>query len=372
MEEQSIFSLEEIDSPDFEELKNRSIEESKDESTSVVPPPDIVAFTEQRSCADIYRMYEKKQIDINPDFQRGEVWTNRSQTLFIDSLIKQLPIPSMCISLDIKTQKRLVIDGLQRITSIIKFLDENNDWRLSKTEDVDDRLSGKKVSTIKQENGALYEILENVTIPITVLRCNYDDENHMKYLFQIFHRLNSGGNKLYNQEIRNCIYQGNFNTLLKKLARSEEWLLFASTTKERVDKARFNNEERILRFYAFYDGYNNYNGKLAVFLNNYMGLHKQLSEGSLIEYERLLLSTVSVANKIEQPITSKNVAEAVLVGIAKNLEKVKNKPGKEIKDLFDSLMTTADFSDESLKEGLGATDKVKNRIAKAIEVFGHD
>ena len=106
MEEQNVFSLEEIDSPDFEDLKKRSIEESQDESTSVVPPPDIVAFTEQRSCADIYRMYDKKQIDINPDFQRGEVWTNRSQTLFIDSLIKQLPIPSMCISLDIKTQKR--------------------------------------------------------------------------------------------------------------------------------------------------------------------------------------------------------------------------------------------------------------------------
>lgn len=372
MEEQNVFSLEEIDSPDFEDLKKRSIEESQDESTSVVPPPDIVAFTEQRSCADIYRMYDKKQIDINPDFQRGEVWTNRSQTLFIDSLIKQLPIPSMCISLDIKTQKRLVIDGLQRITSIIKFLDEDNDWRLSKTEDVDERLSGKKVSTIKQENGALFEILENVTIPITVLRCNYDDENHMKYLFQIFHRLNSGGNKLYNQEIRNCIYQGNFNSLLKKMARSNEWLQFASTTIERVDKARFNNEERILRFYAFNDDYNNYNGKLAVFLNNYMGLHKQLSEESLVEYEQLLLSTLLVANRIEQPITSKNVAEAVLVGISKNIEKVKNKSDKEINDLFDSLLTTEDFSEESLKEGLGATDKVKNRIAKAIEVFGHD
>jgi uncharacterized protein with ParB-like and HNH nuclease domain len=37
------------------------------------------------------------------------------QTRFIDSLMKQLPIPSMCISLDYKTDKRYIIDGLQRI-----------------------------------------------------------------------------------------------------------------------------------------------------------------------------------------------------------------------------------------------------------------
>ncbi len=370
MESQYLFSMGEIEAPDFDELKNRTIEEDSDATVSVIPPPDIVAFTEQRSCADIYRMYDKKQIDINPDFQRGEVWSNKAQTLFIDSLIKQLPIPSMCISLDIKTQKRLVIDGLQRITSIIKFLDVDNDWRLSKTEDVDERLSGKKVSTIKQENGTLFEILENVTIPITVLRCNYDDESHMKYLFQIFHRLNSGGNKLYNQEIRNCIYQGNFNTLLKELARSDEWLQFANTTVERVDKARFNNEERILRFYAFYDNFSNYNGKLAVFLNNFMGAHKQMTDDTIEEYEQKLLLTVSIANKIKQTITSKNVAEAVLIGIAKNMERVQTKSDDEITKLYEDLMATPDFSDESLQEGLGATEKVKSRIIKAIEIFG--
>ena len=369
MEEQNLFSLEEINSQDFEELKERAIEENKDESTSVVPPPDIVAFTEQRSCADIFRMYEKKQIDINPDFQRGEVWSNKSQTLFIDSLIKQLPIPSMCISLDIKTQKRLVIDGLQRITSIIKFLDESKDWRLSNTDDVDERLSGKKVSTIKQENGALFEILENVTIPITVLRCNYDDENHMKYLFQIFHRLNSGGNKLYNQEIRNCIYQGGFNTLLKDLARSECWIQFAHTTKERVEKARFSNEERILRFFSLSHNYSNYNGKLAVFLNDYMGTHKQMSDENLEQHRQLLESTLSVANKIVVPITSKNVADAVLVGIAKNLNKLSLKTSDEMTDLYQKLMHTSEFSEESIKEGLGTTEKVKNRIKKAIEIF---
>ena len=205
----------------FQEYQQRDEEERNDVTEAIVPPPDIVAFTEQRSCADIFRMYDKGQLDINPDFQRGEVWTNRSQTLFIDSLMKQLPIPSMCISLDIKTQKRLVIDGLQRITSIVKFLNPKEVWKLAKVDDADGRISGKTTERIRLNNNEIYDIVENVTIPITVLRCDYSNDNHMRYLFQIFYRLNSGGNKLYNQEIRNCIFQGDFNDLLKSLVRTE-------------------------------------------------------------------------------------------------------------------------------------------------------
>lgn len=371
MEEQLQFRTNESLTPeDFKELKQREAEEAKDATVSVVPPPDIVAFNELRSCADIYRMYSKNQIDINPDFQRGEVWSNRAQTLFIDSLIKQLPIPSMCISLDIKTQKRLVIDGLQRITSIIKFLDEKRDWKLSKSDDIDSRISGKKVSEIKKENNSLFEIMENVTIPITILRCDYSNREHMKYLFQIFYRLNAGGNKLYNQEIRNCMFQGSFNTLLKELAHTEGWYEFANTNKEKVDKARFNNEERILRFFAFYNKYDDYTGKLASFLNEYMEDNKELSEKSIMEFTALFTDTIDIANKIGEQIVSKNVSEAILIGIAKNKDKLLGYTQKQLNNIYSEIIKEKEFSEEELKEGLGATDKVKGRIEKSIELFG--
>ncbi len=366
--EQYVLNLE-TDSPNIEEQKNRIIEENEDATSSVVPPPDIVAFNEQRSCADLYRMYIKNQIDINPDFQRGEVWSNKSQTLFIDSLIKQLPIPSMCISLDIKTQKRFVIDGLQRITSIIKFLNTSEKWKLSKTPAVDERLSGKSNTEIKEKNESLFEILENVTIPITVLRCNYDDENHMKYLFQIFYRLNSGGNKLYNQEIRNCIFQGSFNTLLKELARSNEWLGFAGTTLNKVEKARFNNEERILRFFSFSECFDKYQGKLAIFLNDYMNSYKNAPEETIASFRDLFYKTLSIANKIGAKISSKNVADAVLVGIAKNIDSLLNVDSNTVNRKYQDLLLEDEFSDEALSEGLGATEKVQARIKKAIRVF---
>lgn len=197
--------------------ENNFIEE--DDTMSTLPPMDVIAFNELRSTSDIVRLYTTKQLIIQPDFQRGIVWSNKDQSIFIDSLLKQLPIPSLCISLDIHTNKRLVIDGLQRISSIIKFLTDE-DWKLSKTDTIDERISGKKVSEIRNNDSQIIEIIENVVIPVTIIRCDYKNSSHMRYLYQIFQRLNSGGTRLLPQEIRNCIYNGNFNTKLKEIVRT--------------------------------------------------------------------------------------------------------------------------------------------------------
>lgn len=353
------------------EEQKRFEQEEKDEVLNAVPPSDIIAFTEQRSCADILRMYESKQLDIQPDFQRGDVWNSASQTLFIDSLMKQLPIPSLCISLDISTQKRMVIDGLQRIRTIIKFLCKNTEkeYRLAKSNAVDQRISGKLVSQIKAENPELYSIVENVTLPVTILRCDYSQKTHMQYLYQIFHRLNSGGNKLYNQEIRNCIYQGSFNTFLKAYVRSEKWLTFFAITTKAVEKARFRYEEQLLRFFAFYYDLDNYRGSLASFLNEYMEEHKAAPEAQIEEYSNLIDKTIEIAGKISELSTSISVREAVMIGVAKNAEKLNNKSSEELDALYQQLLQEPIFSTDELSEGLSSKDKVKERITQAIKTF---
>lgn len=357
----------------FVEEQQRTEEENKDVADAVIPPPDIVAFNEQRSCADIYRMYEKGQLDINPEFQRGEVWTPRAQTLFVDSLMKQLPIPSMCICLDINTQKRIVIDGLQRISTIVKFLKPKSSWKLSDVEDVDPRIANKTVADIKNNAPSLYETLENLSIPITVLRCDLSKKEHMEYLFQIFYRLNSGGNKLYNQEIRNCIYSGPFNNLLKQLAISPAWLEYSDKTEKQVLSGRFANEERILRFFAFYSAYNEYKGRLAGFLNNYMNDNRFLNETEIGTFAGLFERTLHIINPYISSIVyiskSKNLTDALLVGVAKNISILETKSSDVLEAMFRDLTAEPEFAEDSVKEDLGGTSKVKNRIEKAIEVF---
>ena len=351
----------------------REKEESIDVPRTVIPPEDIVAFNESRSCADLYRLYKNAQLDVKPSFQRGIVWKNKEQSLFIDSLIKQLPIPSLCISLDVRTQKRLVIDGLQRIWSIIKFLGyEKEDWRLSDSADLDTRISGKAVSYISEHHKILFDKLENLTIPITVIRCDYSKSTHMDYLFQIFSRLNSGGNKLLNQEIRNCVFQGALNNLLLELARSEVWLKAVRTTVAAVNQARFGNEERILRFFAMYESRRIYKGNLSGFLNKFMDENKSASNDKLIKWKTLFLRTLSIINRMAIPDEirkNKNLFEGVLIGVGVNINSIEGLSNLELNQKLRCLEKTRPYSDD-VREGMAHTIKVQERLSAAISAFG--
>ncbi|EOG1045360.1 DUF262 domain-containing protein [Vibrio fluvialis] len=352
-------------------IEKEEAELAEYDDSSETPPSDIVAFNELRSCADLKRMHDTNQLIIKPDFQRDVVWSNPSQTRFIDSLVKQLPIPSMCLSLDYKTEKRLMIDGLQRISSIIRFLQDDN-WRLSTLDDIDTRISGKTAGYIKKNNFDLYSRIENLTIPVTVLRCDYSKKTHTNYLFTIFHRLNTGGNKLNNQEIRNCIYSGSFNELLKAVVKKDVFVNIFSIDKEK--SYRFSNEELILRVFAFSDNYENYNGKLAKFLNNYMDDNKQISEDEWKFKEDKMERVLNLFyNNILQgrPLQklSKATTESILVGIYKNVDQLELENSANLITRYNTLRSDANFSVDSLSEGLSATDKVKSRIGRAVEIF---
>jgi len=292
-----------------QELEKLEEELSYEDDYNELPPNDIVAFNELRSCADLLRMYETDQLEIKPDFQRDVVWSKPDQTRFIDSLIKQLPIPSMCISLDYKTDKRQIIDGLQRMSSIINFL-SNDEWKLSQLDDIDENLSGKTVQTIKTKFKDLYSRVQNVVIPITVIRCDYSKKSHSEYLFTIFHRLNSGGIKLNNQEIRNCIFNGNLNSLLKDLSKSD------IVTKTIGEKSRFANEELLLRFFAFNDSLNSYSGKLSTYLNSYMHTNRNLTEESIEQKRNLVTETLNIIyNQIFDEKSIKEMRKTELEGL---------------------------------------------------------
>ncbi|WJS94130.1 DUF262 domain-containing protein [Flavobacterium johnsoniae] len=357
-------NLNEDKSSEIEKLEN---ELTFEDNNNELPPTDIVAFNELRSCADLLRMYESNQLDIKPDFQRDVVWSKPDQTRFIDSLIKQLPIPSMCISLDYKTDQRQIIDGLQRMSSIINFLSDD-EWKLSQLEDIDENLSGKTVAIIKAKHKELYSRVQNIVIPITVIRCDYSKKSHTEYLFTIFHRLNSGGIKLNNQEIRNCIYNGSFNTLLKDISSSD------IVSKSIGQKSRFANEELFLRFFAFYDELNTYSGKLSTFLNDYMFKNRQLSKDELDKKKLLLNETLEILftkifNDKQIKNISKTVLEGLLYGLSKNIENLKSKSNAEVRLLFTEFLNLEEFNLVNLKEGLAQKDKLINRLNASKNKF---
>ncbi len=352
---------------DIDDAEKASLDSDDYDET---PPNDIVAFNELRSCADLLRMYKAGQLEIKPEFQRDVVWPKTAQTRFIDSLVKQLPIPSMCISLDYNTGRRLMIDGLQRIWSIICFLNDE-DYKLSRLMDIDPRITGRTAKSIKEKNADIYDRVENLTIPITVLRCDYKKKSHMEYLFTIFHRLNTGGNRLSNQEIRNCIYQGRFNDALKDLAKNAKFRRIFGL--EADESYRYQYEEFILRVFAMESRYTNYNGKLSKFLNDYMEEQKDADEAYVdsrkVIFERVIdLIYHRVLSKKRLPQISRTTIEALFVGVLRNIACLEAAAKQDLSQLFDDIRKDDRFSVANLKEGLSHTDKVQGRLDRAIEI----
>lgn len=361
-----------MSSTDITDLEKEEDQSFYEDETDQQPPSDIIAYNELRSCADLFRMYDKGILDITPDFQRESVWNPPAQTRFIDSLIKQLPIPSMCFSLDFKTQKWQVIDGLQRMSSIIRFLDDKS-WRLSDLDDIDKKLAGKKVSHFKDEDSVdhiLYQRLENLTLPITVLRCDHSKKSHMEYLFTIFHRLNTGGTKLNNQEIRNCIFSGTLNSLLKDLNENIHWRTI-NRLKDK-DDTRFKHVEMILRHFAFNDELSTYKGILSKFLNEYMRKNRDPDDAFLNTRKANFSRTVElIATKIIEPNERIGIStlEALLAGVSGNIDTLEPLPANELKSKFSELKLHASLATEYLNGGVAKKDKVDARISASLEIF---
>jgi hypothetical protein len=344
------------------------------EGSFQVPPDDIVAYNELRSCADIFRLYQQGVLDVQPEFQRDIAWLAPAQTKFIDSLVKQLPIPSLCFAFDFKKQKWIVIDGLQRINTIVKFL-KGDDWKLSSLPEVDPKLAGKNAKELKDPSSAhheLYNRVQNLTIPITVLRCDFSKRRHMDYIFTIFHRLNTGGVKLNNQEIRNCIYGGPFNKMLHAFDEHKNWRSLVKMKEK--NRHRFVKQEISLRVLAFNDRFEKYDGKLAEFLNGFMHENRYADEARIVEWTTLLTAVVDYVyvTLMERKIPKRMptaILEGLLVGTARNYAALVAQPVAQAQAKYNALLEDPAFSEEALTEGLAKKEKVVARLKRAISIM---
>jgi len=371
------------DEPEMVETEDKLPQEEEksfeiEDRDQPVPPVSVVAYNEQRACADLYRMFVSGRLELQPDFQRDVVWKPDEQVRFIDSIVKNLPIPSMCFSLDARTQKWKVIDGLQRMSSIVSFLGEAP-WRMSAVDDVHNLLKNRtniQLRTGTDDERRLYAAVEDVTIPITVIRCDYDEDAHMRYLFMIFNRLNSGGVRLNNQEIRNCIYSGPFNSMLKDFdAANAEWRHVKRQIWGKME--RFRSVEILLRTIAFASKLESYDGNLAGFLNSYMLTCMRLPETEraqlMFRLAQMAKSSRSILTQIpssaKRPLT---FVEGILVGSLSAHDRLltltdDQRAAKltEIAEAYPQLPALVGGA----RYGLANEADVKRRLREAIHLF---
>ena len=151
-----------------------------------------------------------EQIKINPEFQRRDRWDPPRQSRLIESLLMNVPIPPVFLGED-EYGFYVVLDGRQRLTAIKKFL--NNTLRLEGLSVWDD-LNGLVFDDLVKR-GLDKHLTRRFISAIAILK-----ESSPVVKYDVFDRLNTGGVRANEMEVRNAIFQGPFTLQLHELSRN--------------------------------------------------------------------------------------------------------------------------------------------------------
>ncbi|GEM_PF-250370 len=217
-------------------------------------PKDIAINNFNWSVDYINQLLKKDIIDLSPDFQRNFVWDYKRRCRLIESILLGIPIPAFYLAKKEGGKGYYVVDGLQRLTTLRQFL--NNDFPLkhleylNKDQRVEDNVEGKyfrdEQTKKKKGLGDDYEFrLLGTQFNVNVM----ESQTPIRVKFDVFRRINTGGKPLNNQEIRNCLMDNSQRRLINDLATSDE---FQTATGGSVSSARMNAQELVMRFIGFW------------------------------------------------------------------------------------------------------------------------
>jgi hypothetical protein len=192
----------------------------------------------------------KDQINLNPNFQRRDRWDQVKQSRFIESIIMNVPIPPVFLGED-QYGAYVVLDGRQRLTAIDEFL--KNTYQLKNLEIWED-LNGLRFNDLQKKK--LDRAITRRFVPAVVIL----KESSPQVKYDVFDRLNTGGVIAAPMEIRNAVYQGEFNKLIHDLSATKVFRNLWNIPSDDGEKLEKNNlyrkmedVELVLRFFALFN-----------------------------------------------------------------------------------------------------------------------
>ena len=306
-------------------------------------------------------------IFLSPIFQRRDAWDVRTKSKLIESLILGIPVPNIVLADEPKSKRKIVLDGKQRLLSILQFFGEgepslpDHGFKLEGL-DLLTSLEGQTYQSLKnnKDNVEFLRSYENQTIRTIVLR-DWPDES---FLHNTFLRLNQGGKKLLGQELRLALHPGEFMRFIDE--RSVDMKILAKIFRPHPDP-RMADSELLLRFLAFHFNRESYRGGMKSFLDQTSRqLSKQWQESHTFQQEvKDLLKQFEEALELGLEIFGKNFSK--VYDTEKNTykarfnksifdmlihpflrseirEKVRDKPDV-VKKAYEDLFKDSDFED---------------------------
>jgi len=252
---------------------------------------------------------EQRWLNLRPEYQRRLVWDPGKKSRFMESLLMNIPIPPIFL-FEYDLNRYEVMDGQQRLNTILEFYEN--------------RLRLKGLQVWSALNGLTYDDcpprikrgFDRRRISATVLLAenakSVEDEQRIRR--QVFERLNTGGQQLNAQELRNALYPGPLNDLLKELAATrsfnEAWDIppykehylenGESISEELANNRHFRRMldcELILRFAAF-KRTSSIKGAVKTILDNYMRDHQDANGSVIDEVRNSFLESLELACRI--------------------------------------------------------------------------
>jgi hypothetical protein len=334
------------------------------------------------SFGEIVNLHSDKEIIIAPEYQRLFRWSDEQKSRLIESILIQLPIPPVFL---IENDDGILelIDGLQRISSVIQFIEPSaiNKEAL--------RLVGCDI--VNELNGMIYSDLilsDRLRIkrtPIRAIIIKKQGDAYIKY--ELFKRLNTGGSLLSAQEIRNCSSRmvGGGEQFYKNIQEMSDFPEFVKAISRLPENTRNErgNEELVLRFFAVKNFLSGYHGNVQEWLDSYMEgvLFKKIpfdisTERTTFEKVFSLLSDKFGGNAfarrrdgVPQGRLAPAYFEAVVGAVLQNINSVEKVDPEKLDRALSEVFQSEDFRDVT-GPGANSSEKLNKRIRLVAEGLG--
>ncbi|TGN18849.1 DUF262 domain-containing protein [Leptospira idonii] len=359
---------------DKEDKSIEAIQSELEDTDSVPIHFEVLTYPADFTLENLVSKYQKNQIKI-PGFQRKYVWDIKQASKLIESFLLGLPVPSIFLYNDLDDNNVLnVIDGQQRLMSVLYYFngyfgdEEKGKKTVFKLKGINSKSPyfDKSYDDLKKNDLASFNRLNDSVLRAFVIKQINPQDNTS--IYHIFERLNTGGVKLEGQEIRNCVYHGNFNELLNELNKTPIW-------RELFGQKKFNQRlrdvELILRFFALSDRLNKYEYPMKDFLSNYMKDNQNVKEDSLNKYKISFnnVSNLILSNLGKKPFHIKSglnaaVFDSVFVAFAKN----PNSIPEDIKNRYADLKNNEEYM-KYISSGTTNVDTIKKRVQIAERIL---
>lgn len=301
--------------------------------------------------------WDKKEL-IVPDFQRKYVWDRIKASKLVESFLLGLPVPGTFLYKQKSKSGFLIIDGQQRITSVVRYIKGTFDESVFRLKNVHPKYEGKSFSELSEDDQ--FKLRGAVLRATIIQQINPLDDTS---IYQVFERLNTGGVNLNPMEVRQCVSYGPFVKALKEMNEDEDWREIIG--QQKIDK-RLRDVELVLRCLALAENGNEYEKTMKGFLNKYM----ETRRGDDASYEDMVDNFARTTRYIIEQLGPKpfhlrgrlnygaldSILSATLADIAPS----------DLSERFQLLLADDDYQ-QSITFNTSDDSVVQLRLAKAVE-----